>query len=89
MGDRLGIGRCEVGQGGPLMLRSPKLQIRASDHLGPKMGVLKIAPPNFFLIWCHLPMGSKLGGAKSSAPPCVHLRGQLPIVKAQLGVEEN
>jgi len=47
-GDRLGIGRCEGGTGGPLMLRSPKLQRRASDPEGPKMGVPKIAPPNFF-----------------------------------------
>ena len=31
-GDRLGIGRCDGGPGGPLMLRSPKLQKMASDH---------------------------------------------------------
>ena len=30
-GDRLGIGRCEVGPGGPMMLRVPKLRKRASD----------------------------------------------------------
>ena len=30
-GDRLGIGICEGGPGGSLMLRSPKLQKRASD----------------------------------------------------------
>ena len=30
-GDRLGIGRCEVGPGGSLTLTSPKLQKRASD----------------------------------------------------------
>ena len=30
-GDRLGIGRCEGGPGGSLMLTSPKLQKMASD----------------------------------------------------------
>jgi len=30
-GDKLGIGTCEGNPGGPLMLRSPKLQKRASD----------------------------------------------------------
>jgi len=34
-------------------------------------------------------MGPKLGGAKSTAPPYVPLRGQLPIDKAYLGVEKN
>ena len=65
--------------GGPLMLRSPKLQKRASDPDGPKMGVTKIAPLKFFWIWGHLPMGPKWGEAKST-PPCGTLRGQLPIV---------
>jgi len=36
--DRLGIGRCEGGPGVPLMLRSPKLQKRASDPERPKKG---------------------------------------------------
>jgi len=84
----LGIGRFEVGPGGPLMLRSPKLQKTTSDTAGPKMGVLKIATPNFFCIWGHLPMGPKWWVHKAP-PTCVPLMGLLPIVKAYLGVDQN
>ena len=62
-GDRLGIGRCEVGPGGPLMLRSPKLQKRASDSKGPKMGIPKIAPPNFFGFGVTCPW-AQIGGVQ-------------------------
>ena len=72
-GDRLGIGRCEGGTGGPLMLRSPKLQRRASDPEGPKWGFPKLHPP-IFLDLGLLAHGSKMGGAKTP-PPCVPLRG--------------
>jgi len=64
------------------MLRSPKLQKRASDSEGLKMGVLKIEPPNFFGFGV-LAKRPKMGCAKST-PPCVPLWGQLPIVKASL-----
>ena len=87
MGEKFGICRCEGGPGGPLMLRSPKLQKRASDPEGPKMAFPKIAPHQFFWIWGHLPMDPKWG--VQNHPPCVPLRGQLPIVKAYLGVEQN
>jgi len=42
------------------MLRSPKLQKRASDPEGPKMGVPKIAPP-IFLGLGSLAHGPKMG----------------------------
>jgi len=61
------------------MLRSPKLQKRASDPERPKMGGSQnCTPPNFFVFFCHLPMGPKWGVQK--APPCGSFRGQLPIV---------
>ena len=69
-GDRLGIGRFEVGPGGPLMLRSPKLQKRTSDPEGPKMGVPKIPPPIFFWILGHLPMGLKWEVQIAPPPMC-------------------
>jgi len=62
------------------MLRSPKLQKRASDPEGPKMGVPKIAPSPIFLNLVSLAHAPKMGFAKST-PPCVPLRGQLPIVR--------
>jgi len=70
VGDRLGIGRCEVGPGGPLMLGSPKLQKRASDAKGPKMGVPKIAPPNFLDLG-SVAHGPKMGGAIAPPQVCV------------------
>ena len=63
-GDRLGIARCEGGPGDPLIIRSPKLQKRARDTEGPKMGVPKITPLIFFWIWGHLPMGPNWGCKK-------------------------
>jgi len=39
-----------LGPGGKLMLRSPKLQKRASDTEGPKMGFPKLQPDKFFWI---------------------------------------
>jgi len=44
-GDRLGIGRCECGPGGPLMLRSPKQQKRESEPGGSNGGFPKLDPP--------------------------------------------
>ena len=70
--------------GGPLLLRIPKLQKRASVPEGTKMGFPKIAPPNFFGfgVTCQW---AQYGGCKKHPPPFVLLRGQLPIVKAYLG----
>jgi len=68
------------------MLRSPKLQKRASDPEGPKMGVPKIAPAQFFLVLGSLAQGPKMGVCKKH-PPCLPLKGQLPIVKAYLWVD--
>jgi len=64
-GDRLGIRRCVGGPGGPLMLRSRKLQKRASDPEGPKMGGFpKLHPPFFgFGVTC---LWAQNGGAKST-----------------------
>ena len=59
--DRLGISRCEGSPSVPLMLRSPKLQKRASDPEGPKMGVPEIAPPHNFLDLGSLAHGPKMG----------------------------
>jgi len=83
----LGIGRCEVGPGGPLMLRSTKLEKRASDPEGHKMRVPKIKPPNFFGFGVTCPSAQK--GVQKAQPSCVPLRGQLHIVKAYLGVDQN
>jgi len=72
--DRLGIGRCT---GGPLMLRSPKLQKWQVTPSGPKMGVPKLHPPN----WApqgSIAHGPKMGGARST--PQVSPWGQLPLV---------
>jgi len=77
-GDKLGIGRCVGGPGGPLILRSLKLKKRASDPVVPKMGFPKIAPRNFFWIWVTCPWAQNGGCQKNS--PCGPLRGQLPIV---------
>jgi len=69
------------------MLRSPKLKKGQVTSRGPKWGVPKIAPP-IFLDLGSLAQGPKMGGAKSN-PQCVNLRGQLPTVKAYLGVDQN
>jgi len=65
----LGIVRCEGGPGGPLMLRSTKLQKRASGPEGAKMGVPKFAPPNSLDLG-SLAHGTKIGGAKSNPHVC-------------------
>jgi len=41
------------------MLKSPKLQKRASDPEWPKMGVSQTCKPQFIWIWGQLPMGPK------------------------------
>jgi len=67
--DRLGIGRCEVVPGVPLMLRSPKLQKRASDPEGFKMGCSQNCTlPPIFLDSGSLAHGPKIGGAKKTHP---------------------
>jgi len=68
-GEKLGIGSSEGGPGVPQMLRSPKLQKRASDLEGPKMGVPKIAPPTIFLDLRALANGPKRG-CKTHTPMC-------------------
>ena len=67
-GDRLGIGRCEVGPGVPLMLRSPKLQKRGCDPEGPKMGGSQNCTPHIFLDLGSLAHGPKMGGFKNHPP---------------------
>jgi len=62
--DRLCIGWCEGGPGGPMMLRSPKLQKRAIDPEGPKMGVSKIAPSHNFFYLVSLAHGPNMRGCK-------------------------
>jgi len=47
--DRLGIGRCMGGPGGPLMLRSPKLQKWASDPEWAQNGGSQNCTPPIFL----------------------------------------
>jgi len=87
--DRLGIGRCEGGPGVPLMLMSPKLQKRASYPQGPKMGGSQNCTlSNFFGFGVTCPWAQN-GGCKKHRPPFVPLRGQLPILKANLGVDQN
>jgi len=43
------------------------------------MGIPKLHPPPNFWFWGHLPMGPK-SGVEKAPPPCVPLRGQLPMV---------
>ena len=74
----MGIGRCEGGPGVPLIIRSPKLQIRARDPEGPKMGVSQHCTTPTFLNLVSLAHGPQKGVQK--APPCGPLRVQLPIV---------
>ena len=68
--DRLVIDRCDGGPGVPLIIRSPKLQKKASDPEGPKMGVPKIAPPPLFLDLWSLAHGRKMGRAKRNPHVC-------------------
>ena len=70
------------------MLRSPKLQKRASDPEGPKMGVFQnCTPPIFFGFGVTCPRAEN--GGVQKAPPNVPLRSQLPIVKTYLEVDQN
>jgi len=71
------------------MLRSQKLQKSASYPEGPKMVVPKIAPPNFFGFGVTCPLVQNGGWGKKHRHPCVPLRGQLPIVKAYLVLDQN
>jgi len=73
--DRLGIGRCK---GGPQMLRSPKLQKRASDPEWAQNGGFPKLPPPIFLDLGSLAHGPKFVGAKSTLPSGP-LMGHLPI----------
>jgi len=70
------------------MLRIPKLQKRASDPEGPKMEGSQNCTQPLSLDLVSLAQGPKMGVCKKH-PPCVPLRGQLPIVKANLGLDQN
>jgi len=67
VGDRLGMGRYEGGPGGPLMLRSPKLQKGQVTPRGPKWGFPKLQHPIFMDLGSldHVP---KMRGCKKKPP---------------------
>jgi len=76
--DRLAIGRCMGGPGGPQMLRGRKLKKWANDPEWAQNGGSKIAPPKLGPSGVTYPW-TQNGGCKKH-PPSGPLWGQLPIV---------